>query len=163
MIRLSSAFLLLGLLSAAIVQGRNYFLRSLQNNLYLTPRQVLATISAVTQTVQAKDDLFQKFIFELKPGTIDRYYIHNAFVYNNVFDITGNNLGNGGVLQIYPKHGGDNQLFQAILNSDGSYTFKAISSGRVIDVSAYSTDVGAVIQQWDSTGNLNQKFYLDSA
>lgn len=42
------------------------------------------------------------------------------------------------------------------------YTIKSNFSGKVLDVSGWSTDNGANLIQWDSANGANQKWYIDS-
>ena len=50
------------------------------------------------------------------------------------------------------------QLWNFVVQSDGSYTIKNLFSGKVMDVSEVSLERGAKIHQWDDYGNANQRF-----
>lgn len=75
-------------------------------------------------------------------------------------DIAGASIDNGGNAQIYTNNGTSAQRFSIIVNSDGTYTFKNVASGKVLDVASGSSSSGANVQQYDSNGTGAQKWKL---
>jgi hypothetical protein len=76
--------------------------------------------------------------FFIKPRGLDLY-----------LDIMGNSQDNGAALSLCTWHGNvANERFQFIPGGNGYYYLKAMHSGKVLDVNAYSTEDGAKVQQW---------------
>ncbi len=157
------AFVLLGIASAQYFDGsKAYLIRAKHSNLYLTSSSQTAGVSDIVQFLLAEDKRLQHFYFKLKPGTSNRYFIHSYFNPANVLDVKGAAVADLAGVQLYPKHGGDNQLFEITQNADFSYKIKAVHSGKFLDVYGVSPNLGATLIQYPSTVGDNQKFFIES-
>ena len=163
------SFLAILLLAALAVADNNsifddnkaYNIRNKKSGLYLTPASVHSGQSNILQFAKAHNDNLQKVYIKQKNGANNKYYIHSYANPGNVYDITGGVNTNGAALQIYPKHGGNNQLFEITQNADFSFTIKAVGSGKVLDVNGGSVLNGAQVIQYDAANSDNQKFFID--
>ena len=73
-------------------------------------------------------------------------------------DINENKMKNGTAIILYTHHGGENQIFNPIYNSDRTVTFK--SKNYAIDVKNGEAKNEGMIQLWECNGSAAQKFYL---
>jgi hypothetical protein len=79
-----------------------------------------------------------------------------------VADVYGGETRNGVHLQVYTKHGGDNQRF--VLEKakvEGEYFIRAWHSNLVLDVNCASNESSATIIQWTRHGGTNQRFRIE--
>ena len=139
-----------------------YLIRAKHSGLYMTPSSPNASTSALLQFVGSEDKRLQKVYLRLKAGTSNRYYIHSHLNPNNVFDVSGVSMADSAPMQIWPKHGGDNQLFEITQNADSSYFIKAVHSGKVLDIYGASVLNGAALTQYTLHGGDNQRFFIDA-
>ena len=77
---------------------------------------------------------------------------------NKNLDINENKMTNGNSIILYTHHGGENQIFNLVYNSDNTVTFK--NKNYAIDVKNGEAKNGAVIQLYEYNGTAAQKFYL---
>src|SRR5690606_20847858 len=79
-------------------------------------------------------------------------------------DIAGGSstVHNGANLHQWTCHGGYNQQFRLIRQSNGSYQAQVRSSGKCLDVAGGSTANGATLHQWDCHSGNNQRFLFTS-
>lgn len=75
--------------------------------------------------------------------------------------VAGSDLGNEAQIQQWPCVDEPNQLWTIETDDDGSVRLIGVQSGRCMDVSDISHDVGAVVWQYDCHGGDNQAFYLE--
>ena len=80
---------------------------------------------------------------------------------NKNLDINENKMENGTPIILYTHHGGENQIFYLVYNSDNTVTFK--NKNYAIDVKNGEAFNGAVIQLWECNNTLAQKFYIIDA
>ena len=82
----------------------------------------------------------------------DNYFIHWRRNMGKVFDIYGGGGADGVRLIKWPKHGGANQRFRFIRNSNGDYSFVAVNSGKAFGLYgsgiAQSTPNSGAAQTW---------------
>lgn len=77
---------------------------------------------------------------------------------NKNLDISENKIQNGTPIILFQAHGAENQIFNQIKNSDGTYTFG--NKNFAIDVRNGEAKDGTIIQIWEKNGTASQKFYL---
>lgn len=75
-----------------------------------------------------------------------------------VFDIAYYSKSNGGNVQQYQLHGGNNQIFQFIYAGADHYYIRCKDSGLYLDIAGQSDDNQANLQQYRFTGADNQQF-----
>ncbi len=85
------------------------------------------------------------------------YEIYTCVNGTKVIDIEGSNKSNNANVEIYERGHQNNQKFRVKLNDDGTYTFFALHSNKVLDVSATSN---GNVCQYTSHGGDNQKWYI---
>lgn len=91
------------------------------------------------------------------------YYISPACAGGSVLDAEGWGTGNCTNIQLWEKHGGENQQFKAIALSNGYYAFYNVNSGRVLDVSWGIALNGINIQLYKYNGTAAQQWRLIDA
>lgn len=79
---------------------------------------------------------------------------------DNVADIAGGSLANGGNAQSYARNGSIAQRFYLSYHSGGYYTVSAIGSGRVLDASLAGLLPGTNVQQYASNGTAAQRWVI---
>lgn len=87
----------------------------------------------------------------------NKIHIRSALGNKNL-DINENKIENGTPIILFKHHGGENQIFNPVYNSDGTVTFK--NKNYAIDVKNGEAKNEAVIQLWEYNGTAAQKFYL---
>ena len=102
----------------------------------------------------------------LKPQAVLQdgvYIVGNAADTNYHWDISGQNMSNGGNLNVWttlPDSQMDAQRFAIQHDEDGYYTIRALHSGKVLDVSGALAANGTNIQQYTSNGTDAQKWLI---
>ena len=92
--------------------------------------------------------------------TKNKVHIRSALGNKNL-DINENKMQSGTPIILYEHHGGENQIFYTVYNSDNTVTFK--NKNFAIDVKNGEAFNGAVIQLWECNNTLAQKFYIVDA
>ena len=85
--------------------------------------------------------------------------IYELYTYVNdtkVIEVIGSSKIDGANVDIYERGNQDNQKFQLKVNKDGTYTFFAIHSNKVLDISMADGNVS----QYELHGGDNQKWYI---
>ncbi len=106
--------------------------------------------SAAQQWTFAATDLFT-------PGV---YTVVTAVNPNYALDVSGASKANGAPITLYSRNGTAAQKFRISKNSDGTYTFININSGKVIDIPGASKVNGKAIQQYTSNGTAAQHWKI---
>ncbi len=91
------------------------------------------------------------------PGT---YTVVSAVNPNYALDVSGASKANGAPITLYSKNGTNAQKFRISKNTDGTYTFTNINSGKVIDIPGASKANGKAIQQYASNGTAAQHWKI---
>lgn len=89
------------------------------------------------------------------------YFISPACATGSVLDVSGGGKNNGSNVLLWSKHNDKNQQFMAI-KKDNYYIFKAVHSGKVLDISGGAAS-GKNVAQWDAHNGDNQSWYLCDA
>ena len=84
------------------------------------------------------------------------YEIYTCLNETKVVEVIGSSKTNGANAEIYERGNQNNQKFKIQLNSDGTYTFLALHSNKVLDVCVANGNVS----QYEAHGGDNQKWYL---
>ncbi|MFM9692049.1 RICIN domain-containing protein [Streptomyces europaeiscabiei] len=102
-------------------------------------------------------------------ATIDRFQITNQPVAGTNYRIVNRNSGKSlavaggstadGAKVVQRTDGGAWTINAA---PGGAYTLNYVSTGKALDVDGFSSTVGLQLQQWRSTGDTNQQWYLRS-
>ena len=71
---------------------------------------------------------------------------------NYVVDVQGISQDNGGGVCIWERNAGDNQVFQFVKQSDGSYEIIAKHSSKALEIGNNDKSHNAKVQQWDFNG-----------
>lgn len=80
-----------------------------------------------------------------------------------VLDVASGVASKGTNVQQYSYNGSKAQLWAAVKNANGTYTFwSALGSGLVLDLASGSTAQGTNLQLWSSNGTAAQRFALTS-
>ena len=80
-----------------------------------------------------------------------------------LLEVTGAQLGNGGIIQIWPSNNNNCQKWAVVPAGDGALKLINVNSGKVMDVSGGSTADGAAIHQWTDLGADNQQWLMSVA
>ena len=153
--------------------GNGYFnIVSKSNGLYLDIPQSNAKDGANVQVWTKNDSTNQKFKF-VKDGdstptgtkTIENgtYQIKSASNLNNVVDVNGSSVINGGNVGVWQNDSTANQKFNIKYNDKGYYTISATHSGKYLDVEGSSKTSGANVDQWELHGGANQLWVIKDA
>lgn len=103
----------------------------------------------------------EKYSTPLENGAI--YWITPACATGSVIDIAFAGKGDGANALLYSKGGNQkNQQFMAIKKGD-YYVFKAVHSGKVLDIAGGQAVSGRNVAQWNAHGGDNQSWYLCDA
>ena len=96
---------------------------------------------------------------DLENGAVYEIYFAET---RKVLDVNGPSKSNGANITIWERSNQDNQKFKAILNDDGSYTFKCEYSGMVIDAEGGGKTSGTNVSQYSAYEPFtdNQRWYL---
>jgi eukaryotic-like serine/threonine-protein kinase len=76
-------------------------------------------------------------------------------------DVSGFNMGEGGVLHQHENFGQANQIYELSLNSPGFYRLRAFHSFTSVDVPFGKNDEGLEIKTWPDNDNTTQKFAIE--
>lgn len=88
-----------------------------------------------------------------------RYYVfQNVPSRNKALDVSNASNKSGSLVQLWDANGSNAQKWLPSKNSDGTYSFISVCSGKFLDVRDGEIDAGAVIQQWDENGTSAQKW-----
>jgi Ricin-type beta-trefoil lectin domain-like/Secretion system C-terminal sorting domain len=114
-----------------------------------------------TKSVPVKTNQQFKFVH-----VSNGYYKIQAMNSNKCADIAGNSSSNGANIQQWDCSGSSNQLWKFVKQTDGTYMVISQLSGKALDVSPSvlsSTNLGngANVQQWDTYGGDNQKWWIN--
>ncbi len=99
------------------------------------------------------------FGYNLNGQSLDgkEVYIENLGS-GKVFDLAYYSKSNGGNVQQYELHGGNNQIFQFIYAGSDYYFIRVKDSGLYLDIAEASGSNRANLQQYRFTGGHNQQF-----
>ena len=80
-----------------------------------------------------------------------------------VMDVAGKKTDNGTNIALYTNKGSDNQKFELVKQSDGSYALltRITGSKSCVEVVNAYTNAGANVQQYTYTGHACQRWYLE--
>ncbi|SET45265.1 rhamnogalacturonan lyase family protein [[Clostridium] polysaccharolyticum] len=80
-----------------------------------------------------------------------------------VMDVYGRRKDNGTNIALYISQGSDNQKFELVQQTDGSYAIltKITGSQSCVEVVNAYTNSGANVQQWPYTGHACQRWYFE--
>lgn len=90
------------------------------------------------------------------------YEIYTNVSGTKVMNVQDNRYESTANINIYERENRNSQKFQVIQNTDGTYTFKALHSNKVLDVVAAGKENGTNIWQYEPNGSDAQKWYLKS-
>jgi eukaryotic-like serine/threonine-protein kinase len=76
-------------------------------------------------------------------------------------DVSGFNMGEGGVLHQHEFFGQANQMFELSVNSPGFYRLRAFHSFTSVDVPSGKKDEGLEIKTWTDNGNSTQNWAIE--
>ena len=90
-----------------------------------------------------------------------KYYVfQNVSGGNKALDVLNASNKSGSLVQLWDANGSNAQKWLLSKNSDGTYSFISVCSGKYLDVRDGEIDAGAVIQQWDENGTSAQKWLV---
>lgn len=88
------------------------------------------------------------------------YEIYSGLSETKVLNISGAKIQNEAKLEIYERQNLNNQKFKLKYNQDGTYTFIAKHSNKVLDVQYGCKEPGTIIWQYESNNTDAQKWYI---
>ncbi len=88
------------------------------------------------------------------------YTVQSGVGRNYVLDVTGGSLADGANIHIYQSNHTGAQIFNAVLNDDGSYTFVNEQSGKALDIYCAGTADGTNVQQYTCNQTASQKWFV---
>lgn len=117
------------------------------------------------QIWEANDTAAQKFLIVRRNGVTDlinngAYTINSAKAENEVIDIAAASKEDKANVQIYTSNGSDAQKFIARKQTDGTWTFINMNSGKVLDIDGDKKEDGTNVQQYTSNSSEAQKWRL---
>jgi glucosylceramidase len=101
--------------------------------------------------------------WQFQPTDSGFYKVVSRNANTQAWNVTGGPgaTGNGIKVQLWAYGGGTNEQWQAVVRSDGSYSFSPRNNtGNCLDVTDVSTADGARLQQWACSGGPAQGFRL---
>ena len=150
--------------TGAVIEEGTYMIKNVNSGLYLDVEGGTAANGTNVQQWGASGSAsYNTWKIVKYSGTYYKIYSMLGDGSTYVLDVNAKSTENGANIQIYKDNSGDNQLFQFVKNSDGSYAILTKISGctKGLDVAEYSTSSGANIQQYNYCGTTNQKFILE--
>lgn len=78
-------------------------------------------------------------------------------------DIAAGSWDDQANVQLYSSNGTNAQKFNLVKNSDGTYTFISLVSGKVLDIANGGSTAGTNVQQYSSNNSAAQKWKITSA
>jgi hypothetical protein len=134
-----------------------YKLENEASGLVLNNQGSLTNGSAITQwTASTTSSNLEWTLIPTSGG----FYQINSYRSGKDAVVQGASLANGaGIVQWSFGSSGDDQ-WKPVLNSDGSYTFFNLNSGKVLDDPGSSTNKTTQMDQWTANGGSNQKWIL---
>lgn len=109
----------------------------------------------LTAGTQALGQLETQAPASITPGV---YYIQSGLPGIYMMDLYGASKENGANVQLYQFNHTDAQLWNISKNSDGTYTIKNVSSGKVLDITGAAMQNGTNVQQYKSNGTKAQRW-----
>lgn len=104
-----------------------------------------------THTIHALDDVAQS----IPEGTYVFSSSHNT---SFVADVSGGSNNSGAKVQLYKSNGTGAQQWRLTYNSDRTYTFTNVKSGKVLDISGANMANGTQLQQYNSNNTCAQRW-----
>lgn len=148
----------------AVIEEGTYMIKNVNSGLYLDVEGGVAANGVNVQQWGASGSANYN-TWKIVKYTDTYYKIYSMLGGGSTYllDVKGKSTDNGANVQIYTDNSGDNQLFQFVKNSDGSYGIVSKISGSTkgLDVAGCSTSSGANIQQYSYGATSNQKFVLE--
>lgn len=91
------------------------------------------------------------------------YKITTSLNGNFSLDVNGAAISNGANVEIYPYHGGANQIWKISSLGNGYYRIQDTSSGKSLDVNGGSAASGTNVQIWENNNTNAQRWRFVSA
>lgn|GEM_PF-6445583 len=88
------------------------------------------------------------------------YTVSSKINKNMVLDVSGYDTLNEANVQIWEKHGGNNQKFYIKSVGNGFYTIKALHSGKMLDVAFRNKESGTNVWQYEKNNTDAQKWEI---
>jgi hypothetical protein len=98
--------------------------------------------------------------FQFQPTSGGYYRVNQRNNAAQVWDVSGVNMNDGGLIQLWAYGGGNNQQWLPQQNANGTWRFIARHSGKCLDVPGSSTANSVQLQQWTCNGTNAQNFTL---
>ena len=111
-----------------------------------------AGTQALQETLETQGDV------SIIPGV---YHIQTSLSGTYMLDLYGASKKDGANVQIYQWNSTDAQRWNISKNSDGTYTIKNMSSGKVLDVAGAIMADGTNVQQYKSNSSAAQKWTFE--
>ena len=140
-----------------------YYIRSKSSGLYLDVNNNQTADKTNIGVFAFNGGANQKFYLDRKQnvsGLSGVYYITSSLDESKVLDIEMCGMENGANVELFTRNNGDNQKFELIENSDGTYSIRNVNSQKMLDVDGWGSHN---VLQWEMTGGNNQKWILEPA
>lgn len=145
---------------ASVSLTGTYELQSVASNLAVSVAKAsTATNAEIIQSPYVRDTPEQQWTFEATGGGYYRIKNVNS---GDVISVAGASSVNGAAIVQRPAAAiipGDDE-WEAVLNSDGTYSFYNLNSLQALDDPAESTTIGTQMDQWFGNNTSAQEFYL---
>jgi hypothetical protein len=160
----------LGLFTSGLGKERNFFLIPADKPGFHLPSDLLG-ITALTYEKSPEDGYSVQKACQEIAGRISEVetrskekgtYVHIVNRMNgHSMDVKDWNMRSGAVVQQWPCHGCDNQIWILQRKGNRHYRIKSLFSGKYLEIPAkYKEEDGAVVQQADATGEDVQQWML---
>lgn len=143
-----------------------YYIRSASSGLYLDVYNNQSADGTNVLVYTKNGGTNQKFRLTAVDDTTlipGNYLIASALNENQVLDVERGSREDGANVALFHRNGAENQTFELIPNSDGTYSFRNVNSDKYLDVANNGTAPGTNVLQWTGKGVVNQKWILESA
>lgn len=143
------------------------YLKNVKTGTVLGSSGLSASSGAYAAVSAAASSNVQKWKFvSTAPISEGCYEILSATDLSYVVDVDGGSSQNGAKVQLYRKNGTDAQKFWAKRQSDGTYVFVNLASGKALDVKDWYVDASTgagVVQQWELNDSTAQRWRVEYA
>ena len=146
---------------AAVTPGTPYTVVNSASGKCADARAAATANGTAVQQYACNATTAQQWTFTATSGGY--FQVSNGNNAAQVWDVTNVSTADSAPIQLWTYSNGNNQQWQPVAESDGSYHFVNRNSGKCLDVPAASTADSVQLQQYSCNGSAAQSFTLNPA